>query len=107
VSREGEAGYLPLGQRLLHQSDLGQTSPTITDRFGYRVKRGTEEFAALYRKRAAVERVNSRLKDKRRLDSHCQRGLQKVNLHCTMAVIAMSAMALAKAENWKGERASR
>jgi hypothetical protein len=67
-------------------------------RFGYRIKRGTEEFAAIYRKRVAVERVNSRLKDKRRLDSHCIRGLEKVNLHCTLSVLAMNAMALAKVQ---------
>jgi len=67
-------------------------------RFGYRIKRGTEEFTAIYRKRVAVERVNSRLKDKRRLDSHCLRGLQKLNLHCTLSVIAMNAMALVKAQ---------
>ena len=61
--------------------------------------RGTEEFSALYRKRVAVERVNSRLKDKRRLDSHCLRSLPKLNLHCTMSVLAMNAMALVKTKN--------
>ena len=70
-------------------------------RFGYRIKRGTEEFTFIYRKRVAVERVNSRLKDKRRLDSHCLRGLQKLNLHCTLSVIAMNAMALAKLDSGK------
>jgi hypothetical protein len=65
-------------------------------RFGYRIKRGTEEFETIYRKRVAVERVNSRLKDKRRLDSHCFRGLDKINLHCTLSVLAMNAMALVK-----------
>ncbi len=68
-------------------------------RFGYRIKRGTDEFSAIYRKRVSVERVNSRLKDKRRLDSHCFRGLQKLNLHCTMSVLAMNAMALAKIQS--------
>ena len=68
-------------------------------RFGYRIKRGTEEFTSIYRKRVAVERVNSRLKDKRRLDSHCLRGLQKLNLHCTLSVMAMNAMALAKVQS--------
>ena len=75
-------------------------------RFGYRIKRGTEEFKAIYRKRVAVERVNSRLKDKRRLDSHCLRGLQKLNLHCTLSVLAMNAMALAKVGNLQDVRSS-
>ncbi len=65
-------------------------------RFGYRIKRGTDEAKAIYKKRVAVERVNSRLKDKRHLDLHCLRGLQKLNLHCTLSVLAMNAMALAK-----------
>ena len=68
-------------------------------RFGYRIKRGTEEFTDIYKKRVAVERVNSRLKDKRRLDSHCLRGLPKLDLHCTLSVLAMDAMALAKAQS--------
>lgn len=65
-------------------------------RFGYRIKRGTDEFKRLYHKRAAAERVNSRLKDKRRLESHCSRGLKKIDLHCTLSVLTMNAMALAK-----------
>jgi hypothetical protein len=68
-------------------------------RFGYRIKRGTEEFEEIYRKRVAMERVNSRLKDKRRLDSHCFRGLNKIDLHCTLSLIAMNAMALAKVKS--------
>jgi hypothetical protein len=68
-------------------------------RFGYRIHRGTEEFEKIYRKRVATERVNSRLKDKRRLDSHCFRGLNKIDLHCTLSLIAMNAMALAKVKS--------
>jgi transposase len=67
-------------------------------RFGYRIKRGTKEFDNIYSRRTAVERVNSRLKDKRRLDAHCTRGFDKINLHCTLSVLAMNAMALAKAK---------
>jgi hypothetical protein len=67
--------------------------------FGYRIKRGTKEFDDLYSQRTSAERVNSRLKDKRRLDTHCSRGLEKINLHCTLSVLAMNAMALAKVKN--------
>jgi hypothetical protein len=65
-------------------------------RFGHRIKRGTDEFEKLYHKRVSVERVNSRLKDKRRLESHCLRGLEKIDLHCTLSVLTMNAMALSK-----------
>lgn len=67
-------------------------------RFGYRISRSSDAWRELYHKRTAIERVNSRLKDKRRLDSHCFRGLEKIDLHCTFSVIVMNAMALAKAE---------
>ena len=47
------------------------------------------------------ERVNSRLKYKRRLESHCLRGLGKIDLHCTLSVLTMNAMALAKVQSGK------
>lgn len=68
-------------------------------RFGYRVSRDSEQWKELYHKRPATERINSRLKDKRRLDSHCIRGLKKINLHCTLSVLVMNAMALAKVQS--------
>ena len=66
-------------------------------RFGYHIPRTSPEWQALYNKRTAVERVFSRLKDKRRLDSHCFRGFRKVELHCTLSTLVMQAMALVKA----------
>lgn len=73
-------------------------------RFGYNITRGSEEWQELYHKRTAIERVNSRLKDKRRLDSHCFRGLEKINLHCTFSVLVMNAMALAKVQAGKYDK---
>ncbi|MBU2535276.1 MAG: transposase, partial [Chloroflexi bacterium] len=66
-------------------------------RFGYRVARKTEEWVNLYNHRTAIERVNSRLKCERRLDSHCFRGLDKVRFHCSLAVLSLLAGALVKA----------
>lgn len=65
-------------------------------RFGYRIARNSEGWQELYHRRVAVERTISRLKDKRRLNSHCFRGVKMVNLHCSLAIIVMQAMALAK-----------
>lgn len=70
-------------------------------RFGYRIRRGSEQWKELYHRRPATERVNSRLKDKRRLDSHCFRGLDKMNLHNTFSVLVMQAMALTYAQAGK------
>lgn len=65
-------------------------------RFGYRIPRNSEEWLERYHKRVAVERSISRLKDKRRLNSHCFRGVKMIDLHCTLAIMTMQAMALAK-----------
>ena len=72
-------------------------------RFGYHVPRISPQWQELYNKRSAVERVFSRLKDKRRLDSHCFRGFKKINLHCTLSILVMQAMALSKAKNGQFE----
>jgi len=70
-------------------------------RFGYHVPRTSPQWREIYNKRVAVERVFSRLKDKRRLNSHCFRGFGKINLHSTLSVLVMQAMALAKAQAGK------
>jgi len=67
-------------------------------RFGFRIERGTEEWKELYRKRVAVEHVNSRLKETRRLEAHCFRGYERINMHATLSVLVMQAVALAKAK---------
>ncbi len=67
-------------------------------RFGYRVAKHTEEWINLYNRRTAIERVNSRLKYERRLDCHCFRGLNKIRLHCSLAILSLLAGALAKAQ---------
>lgn len=67
-------------------------------RFGYRIKRGTEQWKELYRERVSIERVNSRLKETRRLEDHCFRGFDRINIHTTLSVLVMQAVALAKAK---------
>lgn len=69
-------------------------------RFGYRVAKHTEEWTNLYSHRTAIERINSRLKYQRRLDSHCFRGLDKMQLHCSLAVLSLLGGALAKARQY-------
>ncbi len=67
-------------------------------RFGYRISRTSPKWQELYNKRTSIERIFSRLKDKRRLNSHCFRGFSKINLHCTLSILVMDAMALARVE---------
>ncbi|MCL0057956.1 transposase [Dehalococcoidales bacterium] len=65
--------------------------------FGYCIKRGSEEWQELYRKRVAAERCNSRLKEMRRLSKHQFRGFERISVHATLAILAMMAVALSKA----------
>jgi IS5 family transposase len=66
--------------------------------FGHRIARGSEEWQALYHKRVAIERCNSRLKETRRLAKHQFRGFERISVHATLAVLAMMAVALSKAK---------
>lgn len=67
-------------------------------RFGHWIKRGSEEWQALYHKRVAAERCNSRLKETRRLAKHQFRGFKHISVHAALAVLAMMAVALSKAK---------
>ena len=63
------------------------------------VQRQTPEWAALYSKRQSVERTFKSLKQSRRLERHCARGLRKVTLHCLMSVLVYQATVLVKAHD--------
>ena len=56
---------------------------------------GSKEWKAIYGKRSSVERVNSRLKECRRLEGHCFRGLAKLTAHSLLSVAVLQATALA------------
>ena len=51
---------------------------------------------ALYRKRYAIERVFKSMKESRRLERHCVRGLRQITLHSLMSTIAFQATVLAR-----------
>lgn len=64
-----------------------------------RVPRHTKKWAKIYNKRGAIERINSRLKEFRRLDDTHLRGLAKISLHCLLAALVMQARALVAIKN--------
>ncbi len=57
---------------------------------------GSKEWKAIYGKRSSVERVNSQLKECRRLEGHCFRGLAKATTHAMLGVAVMQATAVAR-----------
>ena len=64
-------------------------------RFGV-LRRDSPQWKALYAKRQAIERVFKSMKESRRLERHCVRGLRQVTLHSVMAVLAFQATALVR-----------
>ena len=60
------------------------------------VRRGSRAWKDLYGLRQSVERVFKSLKQSRRLEAHCVRGLSNISLHNTMSVLAFQATALAR-----------
>ena len=65
------------------------------------VRRGSQERKDLYTKRQAIERVFKSMKESRRLEWHCIRGLRQVTLHATMSVLAFQATVLVRL--WAGD----
>ncbi len=65
--------------------------------------RNTYSWGRLYKKRTAVERVNSRLEGPFRLENHRIRGLEKMKLNCSLSLIIMLTMALARVKEKRRE----
>ncbi len=57
------------------------------------IRRKSKRWKKLYGKRWAVERVFKTLKQSRRLESHCLRGLRSINLHTLMSTLTYQANA--------------
>ena len=67
------------------------------------VGRTSLKFERLYRKRSAVERVNSRLDVSYGFERHFIRGMGKMRLRCSLALVVMLAMALGRVEEKQKE----
>ena len=60
------------------------------------VRRSSRRWKTLYSKRQAVERVFKSIKESRRLERHCLRGLRQITLHALMSSLVFQATALAR-----------
>lgn len=58
--------------------------------------RSSYKWKKLYKMRTAVERVNSRLDESFGFEAHYIRGLKKMDVRCSLALITMLAMALGR-----------
>ena len=66
--------------------------------------RESREWKELYAGRTSVERAFGRLKEHRRLERHCCRGLPKITVHCMLSVLTLQAKALMQSEASEGLR---
>ena len=60
------------------------------------VRRDSAKWKELYGHRQAVERLFKGMKESRRLEAHCLRGLKKVSLHASMSALTFQATALVR-----------
>jgi hypothetical protein len=63
------------------------------------VARSSAKWKKLYDKRTSVERVNSRIDQVFGFENHFIRGLKKMELECSLALLIMLAMALGRIRN--------
>ena len=62
------------------------------------IERDSKEWDRFYRMRKAIERVFKSMKESRRLERHCVRGLRRLRLHALMSALTFSATVLMHAE---------
>ena len=116
VGRDGQGGLIfrcqPEGCHLKEGLQSGIThcdtviveDPTENLRvLGGYTRRGSPEWDELYSRRWSVERIFKGLKESRRLEEHCVRGLRNIALHATMSTLVFQATALVKAQagSWR------
>ena len=76
------------------QDTVWERPPAKPNRLFGLVRRGSAEWKNLYGLRQGIERIFKSLKQSRRLEAHCLRGLQQISLHATMSVLTFQATAL-------------
>ena len=79
-----------------HCMDWAWEDPTKDLRLFGSIRRDSEEWKAHYRQRWAIERVFKSLKESRRLERHCVRGLRQITLHALMSTLTFQATALVR-----------
>ena len=88
------AGTLKGGTR--HCDTEYWQDPTEDIRLFGAMRRNSKEWNGLYGQRWTIEQLFKSLKQSRRLEGHCVRGMAQISLHSTMSMLAFSATALAE-----------
>ena len=86
--KDSRAGLFP------HCTDEVWEDPKRDIRLFGVIRRNSPEWRSLYGKRQAIERVFKSMKESRRLERHCVRGLRQITLHSLMSVLSYQATVL-------------
>ena len=80
----------------VHCRDWVWEDPTRDLRLFGVIRRDGPEWKELYTQRQAIERVFKSMKESRRLERHCVRGLRQITLHAFMSALAFQVTALVR-----------
>ena len=109
VGRDGEGGLIfrcpsegcalkeGLHSGIRHCDTVIVEDPGVNLRvLGGQTRRGSSEWDQQYSKRWSIERIFKSLKESRRLDDHCIRGIKQITLHALMSTLTLQANAVVK-----------
>ena len=71
------------------------------------IRRNSRTWKTLYAKRQAIERVFKGMKQSRRLEAHCVRGLRQVSLHAMMSTLSYQVTSLVRILSGEADRKNR
>jgi hypothetical protein len=71
--------------------------------FGWKIRRQSPEWKALYGKRWVLEQLFKTQKQSRRLERHYVRGIESIRQHCLMSTLSLLATALVSAQQQRFE----
>jgi hypothetical protein len=92
------------GREQCHISDSIRIDMESNRRIFTPLARSSYKWKAMYKKRSAVERVNSRMDESFGFEKHFIRGIKKMKVRCGLALIVMLAMAYGRVKEKQYER---
>ena len=92
------------GRQRCHISDNIRIDIESNRRIFTPLARSSYKWKTTYKKRSAVERVNSRLDESFGFEKHFIRGINKMKVRCGLALIVMSGMAYGRVRQKQYER---
>ncbi|MCH7594736.1 MAG: transposase [Chloroflexi bacterium] len=91
-------GAVPIIPMRAMRADAKKRRPGSEYRTECAIPRDSKEWKRLYAMRTGIERLFGRAKETRRLERHCYRGIEKVELHCLLSVLTLQAKAVVQLE---------